>query len=646
MRRKLLYYLALILAVLNVFVLYITRYWSLIPIPDHPYWAMAAALLVLYGFAWKKLPDRYYRFLTAFCFMGVFVSFVFYHRVGSDGREYFMQLRSMVMDHDLDLSNDYKFFPGRGKAPYFPFGPALFWAPFYILAHLILSILQVPNLHTGVTSGHQSALSFAAVVYGAAAWFLIFEVLKKYFTKNIALVSVIVLTCATFGMWYWLYEYFMPHTVSLFITTLFLYLWLRWRETPATWKGWFLLGIVGGLMAMGRWQDCVFVLVPAVDELPKYIRIFRSKNWQAFRKLVAYHAVFVIGLFLAFSPQLIFWNIQFGNFTGFLEDYELVWKEPNFIQVLYSYSRGLLTWTPIITICLIGLVLLLWRERRLASLMLLGFLAELYVNSSNSQWWSGASFGARRFVACFLPFALGLSESFRVSLRHPIVAVSIVCAFLVAFNFSVMHRVATGQLSMEGIGPPQQFLAGTVEDMRKSSGISPTFPFSILFGLKYKVPPGRFDELLSIWRLGSWKIDFGEAGDDALLGYGWSDPEMTPGGLSFRWSKGQTSTLLVPLTRATDYDLDLMVQPHPNAVAPKGQVLYVSVNGKHVTKLQLIDDIQEYHVLAPRRLWQSGVNEIRFDYGYTVIPKKQGTSSDTRELAILFNWIKGSITNR
>lgn len=646
MRRKLLYYLALILAALNVFVLYITRNWSLIPIPDHPYWAMVVGLIVLYGLVWKILPDRYYRFLAAFCLMGVFVSFVFYHRVGSDGREYFMQLRSMVMDHDLNLDNDYQFLPGRGEAPYFPFGPALFWSPFYILAHVILTMAQYPNSHTGVTPGHQAALSFAAVVYGSVALFLIFEVLKKYFTKNIGLVSVLVLTCSTFGVWYWLYEYFMPHTVSLFLTTLFLYLWLRWRESPDTWKRWFFLGIVGGFMTMGRWQDCVFVLVPAFDELIKYIGIFRLKDWQVLRKRVVYHVVFVLGLILAFSPQLIFWHSMFGNFTGFLADYRLVWTQPNFIQVLYSYNRGLLTWTPIITICLIGLVLLLWREKRIAALMLLGFLAELYVNSSNSQWWSGASFGARRFMACFLPFALGFSESLRVSLRHPLVAVSIVCFFLVAFNFSVMHRVATGQLAMEGIGPPEEFLAGTVEDMRKTSGISPTFPFSILFGLKYNVPPGRFDELLSIWRLGSWKIDFGETGDEALLGYGWSEPEKTPGGLSFRWSKGPTSTLLVPLTRATDYDLDLMMQPHPNADTTMGQSLTVSVNGKEVVKLKLRDTIQEYHVPVPRRFWQSGVNEIRFDYGYTVIPKKQGTSSDPRELAVLFNWITSSITKR
>ena len=353
MRRKFLYYLALILAALNVFVLYITRNWSLIPIPDHPYWAMVTALLVLYGLVWKSLPDRYYRLLAAFCLMGVFVSFVFYHRVGSDGREYFMQLRSMVMDHDLDLDNDYQFLPGRGEAPYFPFGPALFWSPFYILAHIILTLMQYPNSHTGVTPGHQAALSFAAVVYGSAALFLIFEVLKKYFTKNIALVSVLVLTCSTFGVWYWLYEYFMPHTVSLFLTTLFLYLWLRWRESPDTWKRWFFLGIVGGFMTMGRWQDCVFVIVPAFDELKSTCGLFDRKTGR-FAKTSRISCCFCAWFGPCFFSSTDFLAQHVRQFYGISCRLPSLWTDPNFIQVLYSYNRGLLTWTPIITICLIG----------------------------------------------------------------------------------------------------------------------------------------------------------------------------------------------------------------------------------------------------------------------------------------------------
>src|SRR5262245_57336050 len=154
-----------------------------------------------------------------------------------------------------------------------------------------------------------------------------------------------------------------------------------------------------------------------------------------------------------------------------------------------------------------------------------------------------------------------------------------------------MHRVATGKLAMEGMADPQDVLSGTVEEMRNNTGISPTFPFSTLFGIRYKVPPGRFDELLCVWRLGNWNVDLGEPDDKTLLGYGWADREKTPGGISIRWSEGKSSTLLVPLVRATGYDLDFLAQPYRYSGAPVMQKISVSVNGKKVSSLSMSDSI-------------------------------------------------------
>jgi hypothetical protein len=278
--------------------------------------------------------------------------------------------------------------------------------------------------------------------------------------------------------------------------------------------------------------------------------------------------------------------------------------------------------------------------------MLIGFLGELYVNSANSQWWSGASFGARRFTACFLPFALGLAEAMRLSLRNPGIAVSIGCAFLVLFNISAMRRAARGDLKIEGITDPDSFLSGNVEEMRNSTGVSPTFPFSSLFGIRHDVPPGRYDELLSLWRLGNWKIDLGETDDSSLLGYGWGGPEKTPGGMSIRWSKGPASTLLVPLVRATNYDLTFQAQPYRHASSSEHQRIEIIVNGEHAGTVNMGDSVQQYQAFIPEEYWKSGINEIRFDYGYTAIPQKLGESKDQRELAVLFDWISASVRRK
>jgi hypothetical protein len=99
----------------------------------------------------------------------------------------------------------------------------------------------------------------------------------------------------------------------------------------------------------------------------------------------------------------------------------------------------------------------------------------------------------------------------------------------------------------------------------------------------------------------------------------------------------------VPLARATGYDLDLMAQPYRYPHAPAAQSLKVFVNGKQASNFQMSDSLQQYHVFVPGDFWRSGINEIRFDYGYTAIPQKISASTDTRELAVFFDWISASV---
>ena len=72
-----------------------------------------------------------------------------YERAASDGREYFVQVRSLVIDHDLDFSNENAVFGVRGTAKMYPFCAAFLWAPFMLLAHAWLGLL---NLFCGADS--------------------------------------------------------------------------------------------------------------------------------------------------------------------------------------------------------------------------------------------------------------------------------------------------------------------------------------------------------------------------------------------------------------------------------------------------------------------------------------------------------------
>src|SRR4051812_41204171 len=73
-------------------------------------------------------------------FIAFFLCLVFafhwgYERAASDGREYFVQVRSLVIDHDLDFRNDNQAFGVRGTAGEYAFGAPILWAPFFVLCH-------------------------------------------------------------------------------------------------------------------------------------------------------------------------------------------------------------------------------------------------------------------------------------------------------------------------------------------------------------------------------------------------------------------------------------------------------------------------------------------------------------------------------
>ncbi len=56
----------------------------------------------------------------------------------------------------------------------------------------------------------------------------------------------------------------MSHATSIFTTSLFVFTLYKLRSRDSA-SAWFLIGIVGGLAAIVRWQDALFLVVPIFD---------------------------------------------------------------------------------------------------------------------------------------------------------------------------------------------------------------------------------------------------------------------------------------------------------------------------------------------------------------------------------------------
>ena len=221
--------------------------------------------------SWRRL-DAPALALLAF-FLGLV--FLFHHgylRAGSDGREYFVQVRSLVMDWDLNFANENATFGVRGTADRYAFGASILWAPFFLACHWWLGLLGFVGIQLardGYTNPYQMAVGLGSLVYGCAGLVLVYRMVREYVSDWLAVTATVSVCAGSFLMWYLTVENSMVHGASMFSTTLFVFLWHRSRRVRSV-RAWALLGVAAGLMAMVRWQNVLFVVFPIADALRDY----------------------------------------------------------------------------------------------------------------------------------------------------------------------------------------------------------------------------------------------------------------------------------------------------------------------------------------------------------------------------------------
>lgn len=593
--------------------------------------------------AWRGLDGPNLAWLA---FYGVLL--VVFHgafeRASGDGREYFAQLHSLVMDRNLDLSDEARDF-GAGDAGIFPFGSALLWLPFYLLAHAWIGVLNLFGAglrHDGYYYPYQMAVGLGTLTYGYAGLVLVYRVLCDYFSRWLSLVSTMVVCVASFVFWYLAVDSSYTHGNSLFAVALFLWLWHRTRAARSR-ADWAWLGLAGGLMTMVRWQNAVFLVPLVVDAVSGAWRGLaagdRGRLAAVARGVTVSAAAFVAG----FLPQMYFWKAVHGGWLAVPHGQagQQWWADPLVLDVLFSPNHGLLAWHPVLYLSLVGVPVFVMRDWRLGSLLVVLFALQVYVNGAVTTWWGGAAFGARRFDGCVLLFALGLASLIQWTRERPALVWALPLGALVAGNAFFMREVRDGNLPMDEAIGIERIVGATVARL----GNPFSFPGNAIFAWRTGLEPAAYDRL-GARRFNNVRIDMGETGDEGFLGSGWADRERNPQ-ISFRWGVTDRSTIGVALMgpryvdvgdplRLSNYVLGLRVAPFAYPGSPP-QTLAVDVNGREVASLTLDPSLKEYTVPIDRALLRRSLNGLTFRYGYARSPRDAGVGDDRRPLAVLFD---------
>jgi hypothetical protein len=149
---------------------------------------------------------------------------------------------------------------------------------------------------------------------------------------------------------------------------------------------------------------------------------------------------------LVFIPQLLAYHAINGGWgPSKTVAQKLTWWSPHFFEVLLSPQYGLLMWTPVVALGLVGLIVLAGRDRTAALAFGMAFLAQVFIAGAFLTWMGASSFGQRRFINATVIVAFGLAAlvAALVGRGLPRWSLAVAAALAIAWNMGLEVQYAT-----------------------------------------------------------------------------------------------------------------------------------------------------------------------------------------------------------
>lgn len=368
--------------------------------------------------------------------------------VNGDGIGYAAYLRSVVIDRDLKLSNEFDHLsshieadarglpaeflrrsphrvsidslwhsphpdPVTGRVPsFFSVGPAIAWAPAYAAAHVLTLLAAAAGAAVkpdGYGGLYYLAIVLSSFAFGIAGLILAFRLASIVTPPREALWSALTIGWATPVAYYLYLSASYGHPLTMFTSAAFFLYWWRTRHSdrPGTWFRW---GLLAGILFLVRWND---VVLAAPAFAVEGVRLLARRGARPGRpgpwSLLPCAGAALAGLLLVAAPQLAVWQYFHGR-PWIRHPADLLRLDPGAPwKMLFSARHGLFVWTPVAVPAVAGLLCLLRRNRELAGVSLAALVLLVVSNSIAGDWWGGSSFGQRRLVSGTPFLVLGLA---------------------------------------------------------------------------------------------------------------------------------------------------------------------------------------------------------------------------------------------
>lgn len=378
----------------------------------------------------------------------------------TDEVQYYAWLRSVWFDGDVDFANEYTMFdqlnPNSGIADSIlksdriraktglygniaPVGSALLWAPWFIASDALLRFMHIIGIGLDIPADgyswpYQRAISYASAVYAFVGLLITYRMTQQWSSVFSARLATIGIWLATPLVFYMTIQMPFAHANGFFVTTCFIYSWLKTLQKPLASKWWAALGISAGGMFLVREQLILFAILPVTSVALTLVHYMRKQHvrvlWSDVRNW-ALAGVCAIGML---TPQIAaYWlvngeprpasevsgklNLCSPHAIDTLIDFDTtpepicnVGPEPVKIQ---PFSRGALVWSPILALAIVGMFLFAYHSPMIGVPFLLAFTLQVWINGAfGTTWHLSGAFGFRRLIECSAMFVIGLAYLF------------------------------------------------------------------------------------------------------------------------------------------------------------------------------------------------------------------------------------------
>jgi len=308
-------------------------------------------------------------------------------------------------------------------------GTAILLIPFFLLGHLFSIIFGFePN---GWSYFYQYICFWGGLVYFSLGIVILKNILLKYYSKKIVLLTIFAITFGTNLFNYATYENLFSHVYSFFLINLLILLTLKWWNTQKI-KYAILIAVNAGLIILVRQFNIIFILIPIIFDINS-INSLKDRIIYLYRNLKL--LIITILIFITtFLPQMIYWKYATGKLLTFSylgEGFNLI--RPQLLEILIGVKRGLFFWSPTLIFACLGLFLIKNKLKPFKFIFLLVLLIQIYLISAWSCLEMGWSYGHRTFVDSMGLFAIGLAF-FYSKIKHKR-SMIIVLAVTLSFTF-------------------------------------------------------------------------------------------------------------------------------------------------------------------------------------------------------------------